>query len=141
MTQSPTGWPDHLPVAAVRFARPTAVLDAAARFYRDDLGLRPLAEFRGHDGYDGLVFGLPGSPVQLEITARDGEVPAAVSSEHQLVLYFDGAEAMRAPVERLLARGHEPVSPDNPYWANRGCTAFRDPDGWLVIFAPFVLDA
>jgi catechol 2,3-dioxygenase-like lactoylglutathione lyase family enzyme len=138
---SRTDWPDHLPVAAVRFARPTADLDAAVRFYRDDLGLRQLAEFHDHDGYDGFVLGLPGSPVHLEITARAGELPANVSSEHQLVLYFDGADAMRAPAERLIARGHPPVVADNPYWERRDCVAFRDPDGWLVILAPFVFAA
>lgn len=136
--QDASGWGGHLSVAAVRFARPTADLAAAVGFYRDDLGMRVLAEFRGHDGYDGLVMGLPGTLLQLEITARGGEVPAAVSSEHQLILYFAGEDTMRPAVERLSGRGHRSVSPENPYWERRRCTAFRDPDGWLVILAPFV---
>jgi hypothetical protein len=61
-----------------------------------------------------------------------------VSSEHQLVLYFDGVDAMRGPAERLAARGHRRVKPDNPYWERLGCIAFRDPDGWLLILAPFI---
>jgi hypothetical protein len=58
-------WPAHLAVGAVRFARPTARLDACTAFYHEDLELPILASWRGHDGYDGAVFGLPGTPVHL----------------------------------------------------------------------------
>ena len=61
-------WPDHLRAGAVRFARPTAHFDECRVFYAEHLGLPVLASWRGHDGYDGVVFGLPDSAVQLELT-------------------------------------------------------------------------
>ena len=69
-------WPDHLRAGAVRFARPTAHFDECRTFYGEHLGLPVLASWRGHDGYDGVVFGLPGSAVQLELTQHsDPRIP------------------------------------------------------------------
>jgi hypothetical protein len=132
-------WPDHLRVGAVRFARPTAHFDECVVFYGEDLGLPVLASWRDHDGYDGVVFGLPGSPVQLELTqhAAAPRIPEA-SSENQLVLYMSEAEAVAVVVRRLAVRGRVPVEVDNPYWAARGAVCFADADGWVVVLAPWV---
>jgi hypothetical protein len=27
---------------------------------------------------------------------------------------------------------------ENPYWADRGAVSFADPDGWIVVLAPWV---
>jgi catechol 2,3-dioxygenase-like lactoylglutathione lyase family enzyme len=99
-------WPDHLPVGAVRFARPTAHYDESLSFYRDVLGLPILAQWRDHDGYDGVVFGLPGAPVHMELT-QHGKPPVIPDPhpENQLVLYLRGPEALQAAVERLEAQG------------------------------------
>lgn len=131
-------WPPHLPATTVRFARPTTRLAACAWFYRDALGLDVLAEFHDHDGYSGLVFGLPDRSVQLELTERAGaQAPPAPTPEHQLVFYV-GDEARVAEVEaRLRAVGVESVPAENPYWTRRGASAFTDPDGWVVILAPW----
>ena len=132
-------WPDHLPVGAVRFARPTARYDECLVFYRDDLGLPVLASWRDHDGYDGAVFGLPDASAHFELT-QHGAAPSIPepSPENQLVFYLAGPEAVAAVTERLVARGHGPVELDNPYWARRGSVAFADPDGWVVVLAPWV---
>lgn len=139
MPASAPSWPGHLPVGAVRFARPTARFDAVLAFYRDDLGLPVLAQWRGHAGYDGVVLGLPGAPVQLEIT-QHGDPPhiPAAHPENQLVLYLDGPRARDRAVAHLRARGHEPVPAANPYWPEHGAVLFEDPDGWLVVLAPWV---
>ncbi|MEV4255150.1 VOC family protein [Spirillospora sp. NPDC049652] len=123
----------------MRFARPTARYDDILAFYRDDLGLPVLAAWRGHDGYDGVVFGLPGTPVQMEIT-QHGSPPVIPEPhpENQLVLYLRGPEARDAAVARLTARGHHPVAPANPYWERHGAAAFADPDGWVLVLAPWV---
>jgi catechol 2,3-dioxygenase-like lactoylglutathione lyase family enzyme len=132
------GWPPHLPATSVRFARPTARLEACAAFYRDVLGLPVLAEFRGHDGYDGVVLGLPDRTVQLELTQRDGApAPPDPTPEHQLVCYVGDEAALARAEARLREHGHEPVPPENPYWSRRGALAFTDPDGWVVIIAPW----
>jgi catechol 2,3-dioxygenase-like lactoylglutathione lyase family enzyme len=123
----------------VRFARPTARLEACLAFYRDDLELPVLGSWRGHDGYDGALFGLPGTPVHFELTQHG--MAAAIpepSSENQLVLYLKGREAVAAAAARLTGRGHASVSVANPYWAARGAVSFADPDGWIVVLAPWV---
>ncbi|MFI9722151.1 VOC family protein [Streptomyces sp. NPDC052396] len=132
-------WPAHLAVGAVRFARPTANYRDILAFYRDDLGLPVLAAWQGHAGYDGVVFGLPGAPVQMEIT-QHGRPPAIPEPhpENQLVLYLRDAEARDVVVRRLADRGHRPVKAANPYWPERGAVLFEDPDGWLVVLAPWV---
>ncbi|MFI5804851.1 VOC family protein [Streptomyces sp. NPDC051561] len=132
-------WPAHLDVGAVRFARPTARYDDVLAFYRDDLQLPVLADWRGHDGYDGVVLGLPGSPVHMEIT-QHGNPPLIPQPhpENQLVLYVRGPEAVEAAVRRLRERGHQPVEAANSYWPKRGAVVFADPDGWMVVLAPWV---
>ncbi|WP_431041112.1 VOC family protein [Streptomyces sp. P1-3] len=134
-----TSWPAHLDVGAVRFARPTARYDDVLVFYRDALGLPVLGQWRGHSGYDGLLFGLPGTPVHMEIT-QHGTPPRIPEPhpENQLVLYLRGPEAVAAAVRALAEHGHRPVPAANPYWPERGAVLFEDPDGWLVVLAPWV---
>lgn len=50
-------------------------------------------------------------------------VVPAPHPENQLVLYLRGPEALAAA---------------NPYWNQRGAVLFEDPDGWLVVLAPWV---
>ncbi len=125
-----TAWPPHLPATSVRFARPS--------FYRDVLGLAVLAEFRDHDGYDGVVVGLPDRSVQLELTQRaDAPAPPEPTPEHQLVFYVGDEAALARAEARLRGRGLEPVPTENPFWSRQGAIAFADPDGWVVILAPW----
>ncbi|MEU9478008.1 VOC family protein [Streptomyces sp. NPDC048191] len=132
-------WPSHLDVGAVRFARPTAKYDDVLAFYRDVLGLPVLAQWRGHQGYDGIVLGLPGTPVHMELL-QHGEPPRIPEPhpENQLVLYLRGPEAVAVAARRLADHGHDPVPSANPYWPEHGALAFEDPDGWLVVLAPWV---
>ena len=126
-------WPDGTPVVQVRIARPTDRLEEVVAFYRDALGLPQLGSFEGHAGYDGVMLGLPGREYHLEFTRRAGGGPVpAPSKDNLLVLYVEDREAMNERAERLKARGHHPVPPENPYWAERGLT-FEDPDGWRVV--------
>jgi hypothetical protein len=59
--RSPMEWPAGLPVVQVRIARPTDKLPEVARFYGEGLGLKRVAWFEKHEGYDGIMFGLPGA--------------------------------------------------------------------------------
>ncbi|MEW2255477.1 VOC family protein [Streptomyces sp. NPDC047869] len=132
-------WPGHLDVGAVRFARPTAHYDDVVVFYRDVLGLPVLAQWRGHAGYDGIVVGLPGTPVHMELL-QHGDPPRIPEPhpENQLVLYLRGPEAVSVAARRLAGHGHSPVPAANPYWTERGAVLFEDPDGWQVVLAPWV---
>lgn len=132
-------WPEHLSVGAVRFARPTARFREILRFYRNDLGLPVLAEWQDHAGYDGVVLGLPGAPVHMEIT-QHGQPPRIPEPhpENQLVLYLEDETARDKAVAHLRELGHVPVTAANPYWPEHGAVLFEDPDGWLVVLAPWV---
>ena len=126
-------WPEHLPVVQVRVARPTNRLPEVVRFYRDALGLRELGSFAGHAGYDGVMLGLPGSAYHLEFTQHAHGSPCpAPSRDNLLVFYIEDKEMMKRVVARLRAHGHEPVAPENSYWAEHGVT-FADPDGWRIV--------
>ncbi|GAA3749505.1 VOC family protein [Streptomyces tremellae] len=126
----------ELPLANVRFARPTAKLAECRRFYHEVLGLPVIAEFSGHAGYDGVVIGLPDEAVQLELVHDGGAVPEP-SPENQVVLYLGDTAAVEGAAAPVRAAGHRTVVTANPYWSDRGAVAFEDPDGWVVILAPW----
>jgi catechol 2,3-dioxygenase-like lactoylglutathione lyase family enzyme len=120
---------------AMRVARPTGDLDAAAAFYRDLLGLPVLGSFEDHDGFSGLILGVPDASRQLElVAARD--VEPAPTPDDQLVLYLASPERVETVVERIRRAGHEPSASPNPYWANVGAVCFVDPDGYWLVLSP-----
>jgi catechol 2,3-dioxygenase-like lactoylglutathione lyase family enzyme len=119
-------------VAAVRFARPTDRLPELLRFYEEGLGLSRVDSFEDHAGYSGVMLGLPAEEVHLELTTHaEGSPGPAPTRDNLLVLYLRDREAISDAEERLRALGHEPVEPENPYWADDLC--FEDPDGWGVV--------
>ncbi len=131
--------PPHAPeleadaIAQVRVARSTRRLDEVVRFYRDGLGLPVLGGFEGHQGYDGVMIGLPGPDRHLELTDDGGQhAPPVPGPESLLVFYFKDASARDAVVARLAALGHEAVPPANPYWVGKAVTV-PDPDGFRVV--------
>jgi catechol 2,3-dioxygenase-like lactoylglutathione lyase family enzyme len=120
---------------AVRVARPSRDLEAAAGFYRDALGLPVLGSFEDHDGFRGLILGLPDASRQLELVAAPGGEPTP-SAEDQLVLYLGSPERVEEAAAPIRAAGHEPSSSPNPYWANVGAVCFVDPDGYWLVLSP-----
>lgn len=126
-------WPAHLPATRVRIARPTDQFDALVAFYRDALGLPELGGFQNHDGYTGMMLGLPGEGTHLEITTHTTHhAGRAPNRDSLLVLYIDDNDAIAALVKRMASHGHTPVPPENPYWALGGVT-FEDPDGYGLV--------
>ncbi|CAN7528384.1 VOC family protein [Rhizobium sp. LjRoot30] len=121
-----------LPVQ-VRFARPTDKFQEVVAFYHGGLGLPELDRFEGHDGYSGIMLGLPGREVHLEFTEhRDGSPCRAPSQDNLLVLYITDQTAYDRLNRHMQALGHAPVEPENPYWLGRSFT-YEDPDGWRVV--------
>ena len=119
----------------VRVARPTRDLGAARSFYGELLGMPVLASFEDHDGYSGVVFGLPDSWRQLEVVSRKGVTPSP-TAEDQLVLYLGSADEVARAAARIHAAGFEPAVSPNPYWARAGAVCFVDPDGYWIVLSP-----
>ena len=123
----------NLSRAHLRVARPTDDLAAVVAFYRDGLGFEVLAEFAGHEGFDGVMLGPRGAGYHLEFTRAAGHVAGrAPTADNLLVFYLPDEAVWKAAIARMEAAGHRPVAAFNPYWENRGRT-FEDPDGYRVV--------
>jgi catechol 2,3-dioxygenase-like lactoylglutathione lyase family enzyme len=117
----------------LRVARPTDDLPALLRFYCDGLGLRQLASFAAHNGFDGVMLGHPHAPYHLEFTHEPGHtVGRAPTPDNLPVFYMPDAGEWHAAVTRMKAAGFVPVPSYNPYWDEHGRT-FEDPDGYRVV--------
>ena len=126
-------WSENLPVTQFRVARPTSQLQKVVEFYRDGVGLNVIGSFEGHDGYDGIMLGLPDASYHLEFTQHvEGSPCPAPTKDNLLVFYFPDKDARDKIVQRLNQMGYKEVAPENPYWKNAGVT-IEDPDGWRIV--------
>ncbi len=118
---------------AIRVARPTNDLVAVIRFYVSDLGLEIIDSFTDHQGFDGVMIGVPGADWHLEFTCCQGhDAGRAPTQDNLLVLYLPDSVRWHEAVNRLTSAGHAPVRSFNPYWDENGRT-FEDPDGYRVV--------
>lgn len=117
----------------VRIARPVSDLARARAMYRQGLGLRVLGSFQDHEGFDGVMLGVPGGGFHFELTrCTTHPVAPSPSPEDLAVFYFPSPAAWRSACADMLAAGFRPVASFNPYWDRRGRT-FEDPDGYRVV--------
>lgn len=118
----------------LRVARPVADLDATTRFYCEGLGLTVLSEFKDHDGFCGVMLGLPGAPYHFEFTtAPHAEHPIpAPHADDLLVFYLPEPGRYQAAIERIEASGGRAVPSLNPWWDEGGRT-YQDPDNRRVV--------
>jgi catechol 2,3-dioxygenase-like lactoylglutathione lyase family enzyme len=129
--------PAELSLRRVRVARPTDRLAAVRHFYGDVLGLVEIDAFEDHEGYSGVMFGLPGADHHLEFTTHvDGSPGDAPGRDNLLVLYLDSSADVATVADRLAAHGHPPVRAENPYWDDVGAVTVEDPDAWRVVLVP-----
>ena len=120
-------------VPTLRVARPTDNIDALLPFYRDGLGLQVLGSFDDHEGFDGVMLGLPGVPYHFEFTHRRGHrVGRSPTQDHLVVLYLPEVSEWQEAVARMQRAGFPPQASYNPYWDVAGMT-FEDPDGYRVV--------
>lgn len=119
----------------IRVARPTRDLERARAFYRDAAGLPVLASFEKHEGYSGLILGIPDASRQLELVFH-AEVEPSPTAEDQLVLYLGSHAAVEERAAAMKTAGYTAQDPANPYWAREGAIAFVDPDGYWLILSP-----
>jgi catechol 2,3-dioxygenase-like lactoylglutathione lyase family enzyme len=117
----------------LRVARPTDNVAALIPFYCDGLGLNILYQFKGHNGFDGVMIGRHDAPYHLEFTRAEGHrVGRAPSQDNLLVFYLPDPEDWQSAVARIKAAGFQPVPAFNSYWDEKGCT-FEDPDGYRIV--------
>jgi len=101
--------------------------------YRAGLGLVRVGHFDDHDGFDGVMLGLPGAGYHLEFTyCRTHPVAPAPTPEDLLVFYFPSRDAWESRCQAMLDAGFKRVSSLNPYWEQDGRT-FEDHDGYRVV--------
>jgi hypothetical protein len=117
----------------LRVARPTDNLDQVADMYREGLGFEALATFEDHDGFDGVILGVPGAQYHLEFTHRRGQmVGKAPTEDHLLVFYLPDSREWSDACDRMVRAGFRQVASFNPYWDRQGRT-FEDVDGYRVV--------
>lgn len=122
-----------IPTSKLRVARPTDNIKALLPFYRDGLGLHVIGEFEDHEGFDGLMLGVPQGPYHFEFTHHRGHrAGRAPTQDNLVVFYIPDHAAWQAAVERMRQAGFEAVPSRNPCWDREGLT-FEDPDGYRVV--------
>jgi catechol 2,3-dioxygenase-like lactoylglutathione lyase family enzyme len=124
----------------IRIARPTSQLPELIEFYCDGLGLDRIDGFRNHQGFSGVMIGLPGTDLHMEFTSHKDEleelVGQAPTQDNLLVFYLPDSATCDRIADRMAAAGHLTVEPVNPYWADAKALTYQDPDGWRVVVVP-----
>jgi len=117
----------------LRVARPTDNLVKIADMYRKGLDFHVLSSFRGHDGFDGIILGMPDSPYHLEFTSKAGhQVGRAPTEDNLLVFYLGDKTEYLNRCKKMISAGFVQVKSFNPYWDQNGST-FEDTDGYRVV--------
>ncbi|KUP04830.1 hypothetical protein Q73_14455 [Bacillus coahuilensis m2-6] len=115
-----------------RVARPTNQMDKLITFYEQGLGLS-VGEFHDHNGYDGIMFGIHGTPYHVEFTShKDGSPCIAQTKDQLLVFYIEELRDIVSITARMKNIGYDPCTPENPYWEDKGIT-FEDDHGFRVV--------
>jgi hypothetical protein len=91
-------------VVQVRVARPTAALAPLEAFYRERVGLAPVASFAGHAGFDGAILAASPGGAQFELTQGPAHShPPAAHAAWQL-RWRRELEQLRDPDGHLCGR-------------------------------------
>jgi catechol-2,3-dioxygenase len=119
--------------AQIRIARPTDRLKELIHFYQKGLGLNIIGSFNEHDGYNGVMLGMPDASIHLEFTQHvNGSPCPAPTRDNLLVFYFDNNHDFQKAVDRMKSINAKEVQPENSYWKDKSIS-FEDPDGWGII--------
>jgi hypothetical protein len=101
--------------------------------YCRGLGFRVIGSFEEHDGFDGVMLGVPGAGYHFEFTRSRGHpVTPSPTAEDLVVFYIPSEAEWQATCGSMLAAGFRHVPAANPYWEARGRT-FADVDGYRVV--------
>jgi hypothetical protein len=101
--------------------------------YTKGLGFKTIGHFEDHDGFDGIILGLPHAPYHLEFTTKSGHrAGKAPTEDNLLVFYVPDQKEWETSCEQMKAAGFAQVNSFNPYWDRKGRT-FEDLDGYRVV--------
>ena len=121
------------PAPQLRVARPVTDLERTSAMYCRGLGLEVLSSFADHEGFDGVILGVPGAAWHFEFTqCRQHPVAPAPTPEDLIVLYLPDRAEWRRACESMLGAGFAEVSSFNPWWERSGRT-FADGDGYRSV--------
>ncbi len=121
------------PYTQIRIARPTDQLEKVVYFYKNGLGLIEIGSFSDHEGFSGVILGLPDQAYHLEFTQHKNGGPCpAPTKDNLLVFYLSDKEQRNKIAQRLFNMGYLEVEPQNPYWKKHGIT-IEDPDKWRIV--------
>lgn len=119
--------------ATIRIARPTDNLSAIVEMYQKGLGFEIFAKFENHEGFDGVVLGVPNENYHLEFTHHHGVVVGGAPTEDNLlVFYIPDTGNWKQSCSQLELAGFARVVSYNPYWDACGKT-YKDIDGYRVV--------
>jgi len=119
--------------AVIRIARPTDNLYAIGKMYIEGLGFELLAEFEGHNEFDGLIIGNKNYSYHLEFTHHHKvTVGRSPTSDNLLVFYIPNVDQWEQACKRMEEADFVLMSSYNPYWDLIGKT-FEDIDGYRVV--------
>jgi hypothetical protein len=117
----------------MRIARPVTSLARSAAMYARGLGLVEIGRFEDHQGFDGIMLGLPGLQYHFELThCRTHPVAPAPTPEDLVVFYIGERGEWERACAAMRAAGFREVESFNPYWAKKGRT-FEDPDRYRIV--------
>jgi catechol 2,3-dioxygenase-like lactoylglutathione lyase family enzyme len=101
--------------------------------YVDGLGLRQVASFVNHAGFDGVMLAQEGTDFHFEFTyCRTHPIQPTSTPEDLLVFYVPDRAEWNVRCAAKLEAGFAEIEPFNPFWKERGRT-FLDPDGYRVV--------
>jgi hypothetical protein len=91
------------------------------------VGLTVLGSFENHEGFDGVMLGVPDASYHLEFTRKRGHSAGrGPTQDNLLVFYISDRQKWQHATERMSVAGYHPVPPFNPYWDRLGKT-YEDP--------------
>lgn len=117
----------------LRIARPVQDIAKSSEMYTRGLGLSVVGSFADHEGFDGVMLGVPGGGYHFEFTHCGAHpVEPSPSSEDLAVFYLPSKRGFEESCASMLAAGFTQVASFNPYWDVNGRT-FEDADGYRVV--------
>ena len=118
----------------LRIARHTENLDKLVHFYQSVMGFHTLSQFLNHDGYDGVMLGIPNSDWHLEFTQSRRPPIHNFDEDDLLVFYVHSVEEINAILKDAALQHIFPQESKNPYWLLNG-KEILDPDGYRIILS------